>query len=154
MIIVKTLIEKLTKEILDKYEGKSKDFLICQHIENMPDYMLRLLKRKFFLINSQKYYYNSDFLVVPKGVPDVHQLELDVENVSLIITDFDINFQHHSEKSEDESDIDYLARLDEIRRNFKIKIILEESKKRIFNVANQIQYIQTQSNDEEFDIFE
>ena len=149
MILVKIVTEEIAKEILAKYLPREKDFLICQSIDKIPSYIYKQLNRNFFIINSQEPYYNEDFLIIPEGYVKFDELEINIENVDLIISNvksMDEIKNSFTEKDELESYKDYLARCKRHVEEIELSILLTEAKERV-RLTSEIQFIKTNSSE-------
>ena len=148
MILVKIVTEEIAKEILSDYLPTSKDFLICQSIDQIPSYFHKQLIRHFFIINSQETYCNEDFLVIPESHANLMQLQDDIENVDLVISNIKSVSEianTFTEKEEFETAKEYLARCKQHTREIELSLILSNAKQ-VVNVTNKIQFIKTNSN--------
>ena len=148
MILVKIVTEEIAKEILSDYLPTSKDFLICQSIDQIPSYFHKQLIRHFFIINSQETYCNEDFLVIPESHANLMQLQDDIENVDLVISNIKSVSEianTFTEKEEFETAKEYLARCKQHIREIELSLILSNAKQ-VVNVTNKIQFIKTNSN--------
>jgi hypothetical protein len=153
MILVKIVTEEIAKEILEKYLPKEKDFLICQSIDKIPSYIHKQLNRNFFIINSQEPYYNKDFLIIPEGYIKFDELEINIENVDLVISNvksIEEISNSFTEKDEFESYKDYLARCKRHAEEIELSLLLLNAKERV-KITNKIQFIKTKSNTSEYD---
>jgi hypothetical protein len=148
MILVKIVTEEIAKEILEKYLPATKDFLICQSIDQIPSYFHKQLIRNFFIINSQETYCNEDFLVIPESHTDFIRLKDDIENVDLVISNVKSVAEianTFTEKDEFETAKEYLARCKQHAREVELSLILSNAKQ-VVSVTNKIQFIKTNSN--------
>jgi hypothetical protein len=148
MILVKIVTEEIAKEILEKYLPNTKDFLICQSIDQIPSYLHKQLIRSFFIVNSQETYCNEDFLVIPESHTDFERLKNDIETVDLVISNVKSIVEianTFTEKDEFETDKEYLQRCKQHSQKVELSLILYDAKQ-VVSVTNKIQFIKTNSN--------
>lgn len=153
MIVINIVTEEIANKILENFCPPFKDYLVCQYIDKLPDYLLKRLTKKFYVITTDEYHFNPDFLIVPKSIESTAQFESDVQHVDLVITTISREFEDAPDKLEDETLSDYLAKVDDFRLNLHVQVMLENVK-RVIYVSNEIQNITVETLHEESDIFE